>query len=156
MRFPQKETAFSFIIILFAQNCKKKCHKEGKVCVSVCTGNRCAHFFTTSETVQVQKSKKFRVKPLFSFALRKGKTWSFGLSVGATGIFSKLNASRKPPKLPHSALFSLKQSHRFWGQALQKRACGFQKGKALCLHPEPIFTLFHNFRSLYASALCGE
>ena len=31
MRFPQKETAFSFIIILFAQNCKKKCHKEGKV-----------------------------------------------------------------------------------------------------------------------------
>ena len=27
--------------------------------------------------------------------------------------------------------------------------CGFQKGKALCLHPKPISTLFHNFRSVY-------
>ncbi len=74
MRFPQKETAFGFIIILFAQNCKKKCHKEEKVCVSVCTGNRCAHFFTTSETLQVQKSKKFRSSLFKGLWVSKGQS----------------------------------------------------------------------------------
>ena len=41
-----------------------------------------------------------------------------------------------------------KTVNRFWGQALQKRACGCREGKALRLHPLPILTLFHRFRNV--------
>ena len=69
--------------------------------------------------------------------------------LGAKFEFS-LYAQPRTEKLPRGTKSNafLKQIHRFWGQALQKRDCGFQKGKALCLHRKPIFILFHNFRSI--------
>ena len=39
-------------------------------------------------------------KCLFSFALRKGKTWSFSLPVGATGIFKRPLRGLKTAKTP--------------------------------------------------------
>ena len=60
-----------------------------------------------------KQSRKFRIepflkgawvsrglKPLFSFALRKGKTWSFSLPVGATGIFKRPLRGLKTAKTP--------------------------------------------------------
>ena len=41
-----------------------------------------------------------------------------------------------------------KTVNRFWGQALQKRACGCREGEALRLHPKPICTLFHSFQNI--------
>ena len=72
--------------------------------------NRCA--FQHALTCQNKKPEKFRsilfkglwvsrgLKPLFSFALCKGKTWSFSLPVGATGIFKRPLRGLKTAKTP--------------------------------------------------------
>ena len=38
--------------------------------------------------------------------------------------------------------------YRFWGQALQKRACRFQKDRVLCLQRKPIFATLSRLKSV--------
>ena len=63
-------------------------------------------------------------------------------------FFRSLTLLENRPNSRVGARFFLKQFIRFWGQALQKRACRFQKGKALCLHTKPMRKRFHNFQSI--------
>ena len=124
MRFPQKETAFSFIIILFAQNCKKKCHKEGKV-------------GTHAGVLAVFKPRKGRLKipvtptgkpKLHVFPLRRAKG-NKGLTpksyelfqekasthAGVWAVFEKRQASRKYQSLrlvSRNSMFSLYAEQR--------------------------------------------
>ena len=59
--------------------------------------NSRAGFFLLYSTFRTSKNLP---KCLFSFALRKGKTWSFSLPVGATGIFKRPLRGLKTAKTP--------------------------------------------------------
>ena len=68
-------------------------------------------------------------KCLFSFALRKGKTWSFSLPVGATGIFKRPLRGLKTAKTPAWVKNLPKREARKFRSSLFKGFVGVQRAK---------------------------
>ena len=98
------------------------------------------------------QSGKFRSSPRFPLLHAKEKHGDFSFAAVWTWrqirVFAlRSNSNRKTPAWGKNWAWR-DTVNRFWGQALQKRACRIQKDSVLCLHPLPVFTLFHSFKNV--------